>query len=170
MSACRVMFWSTIGRVFNARTAEEPHFLRMAELQPFLPTALDEDELPDYIQQRRNQDALDPSFQTWVPELLGFYLQADCLTLNGRTLGDRYEQFSFRMLKAAAAPLTILLHLQCFPTITPLHVFNDAACRRSDHNALLLPIADKFALKRLVIYMCPHSHLICQNEIWCSQG
>ncbi len=32
---------------FNARTAEEPDFLRMAELQPFLPTALDEDELPD---------------------------------------------------------------------------------------------------------------------------
>ncbi len=34
---------------FNARTAEEPDFLRMSELQLFLPTALDEDELPDHI-------------------------------------------------------------------------------------------------------------------------
>ncbi len=56
---------------FNARTAEEPDFLRMAELQPFLPTAPDEDELPDYIRQRRNKDLLAPGSQTWGPELLG---------------------------------------------------------------------------------------------------
>ena len=57
---------------FNARTAEEPDFLRMAELQPFLPTALDEDELPDYIRQRRNKDLLAPGSQTWGLELLEF--------------------------------------------------------------------------------------------------
>ena len=35
----------------NARTVEEPDFVRMAELQPFLPT--DDDELPDYIPPRQ---------------------------------------------------------------------------------------------------------------------
>ena len=78
---------------FNARTAEEPDFLRMAELQPFLPTALDEDELPDYIRQRRNKDLLAPGSQTWAPELLGFCQQADLLILNGRTPGNEYGQF-----------------------------------------------------------------------------
>ncbi|DBA79973.1 TPA: hypothetical protein ACH3X1_008176 [Trebouxia sp. C0004] len=84
----------------------------MAELQPFLPTALDEDKLPDYIQQRRNKDLLAPGSQTWGPELLGFCQQADLLILNGRTPGDEYGQFTFRMPKAVAAPLTTLLHLQ----------------------------------------------------------
>ena len=58
--------------------------LRMAELRDFLPTALDEDELPDYIWQRRNRDLLAPSgSQTWGPELLGFCQQANLLILDG---------------------------------------------------------------------------------------
>ncbi len=88
---------------FNARTAEEPDFLRMAELQPVLPTALDEDELPDYIQQRRNQDLLAPRSQTWGPELLGFCQQADLLILNGRTPGDKYGQFTFQNAKGCCS-------------------------------------------------------------------
>ena len=43
---------------FNARTAEEPDFVRTAELQPFLPIAPDDNELPDYIPPRHNQDKL----------------------------------------------------------------------------------------------------------------
>ncbi|KAL0025403.1 hypothetical protein WJX79_004952 [Trebouxia sp. C0005] len=70
----------------------EPDYLRMAELQPFLPTALYEDELPDYIQQRRNKDLLAPGSQTWSPELLGFCQQADLLMLNGRALEDEVKE------------------------------------------------------------------------------
>ncbi|DBB02904.1 TPA: hypothetical protein ACH3X1_013507 [Trebouxia sp. C0004] len=55
---------------FNARTAEEPDFLRMAELHSFLPTVLNEDELPGYVRQRRNKDLLVPGSPTWGPELL----------------------------------------------------------------------------------------------------
>ena len=50
----------------NARTAGGPDFLRMAELQPLLSTALDEDELPDHIRQRCNQDLLASDPRHWV--------------------------------------------------------------------------------------------------------
>ena len=43
---------------FNARTAEELDFVRTAELQPFLLTTPDDDELPDYIPPRHNQDKM----------------------------------------------------------------------------------------------------------------
>ena len=43
---------------FNARNAEEPDFVRTAELQPFLPMAPDDEELPDYTPHRRNCDKL----------------------------------------------------------------------------------------------------------------
>ena len=49
---------------FNARTAEEPDFLKTAELQSFLPTAPDDDELPAYILPRHNQDTASGS-HTW---------------------------------------------------------------------------------------------------------
>jgi hypothetical protein len=75
---------------FNAKTAEEPDYLKKAELQPFLPTALDENKLPDCIRQRHNQDLLAPGSRTWGPELLGFCQQAELLIVNGRTLRDEY--------------------------------------------------------------------------------
>ncbi|DBA65643.1 TPA: hypothetical protein ACH3X2_002702 [Trebouxia sp. C0005] len=56
---------------FNARTAKEPDFLRMADLQPFLPTALDEDELPDYIRQRRKRTCLPQGPRHGVPSYWG---------------------------------------------------------------------------------------------------
>ena len=40
----------------NAKTAKEPDFVRTAELQSFLPTAPDDDELPDRIPHRHNRD------------------------------------------------------------------------------------------------------------------
>ena len=83
----------------------------MAELQSFLPTALDEDKLPENIRQRRNKDLYAPGSRTWGPELLRFGQHADLLILNGRTPRDEYGQFTlFRMFKAAA-PLTTLLYL-----------------------------------------------------------
>ena len=41
---------------FNARTAEEADFLRMTELQPFLPNTPHDDDLPDDIAHRRKCD------------------------------------------------------------------------------------------------------------------
>ena len=79
----------------NARTAEEPDFVRTAELQPFLPTAPDDDELPDYIPPRHNQDKLALGSQNWGPELLGFCQQNNLLILNGRTPGHDYGKFAF---------------------------------------------------------------------------
>ena len=52
----------------NARTAEEPDFVRTAELQPFLPTAPDDDELPDYIPPRHNRDKIAPESHNWGPD------------------------------------------------------------------------------------------------------
>ncbi len=51
---------------FNARTAKEPEILRTVGLQPFLPTAPD-DELPDYIPPRHNLDPVSWP-QTWSPD------------------------------------------------------------------------------------------------------
>ena len=42
----------------NARTAEEPHSVRTAELQSFLPTAPDDNELPNYISPRQTRTSL----------------------------------------------------------------------------------------------------------------
>jgi len=70
-----------------------------------LPTALDEDELPDYIRQRRNKDLLAPGSQTWGPELLGFCQQADFLILNGRTPVDEYGQFTFQNAKGCCSTI-----------------------------------------------------------------
>ncbi len=129
---------------FNARTAEEPDFLRMADLQPFLPTALDEDELPDYIQQRRNKDLLAPGSQTWGPELLGFCQQADLLILNGRTLGDEYGQFTFKNTKGDCSTIDYFVaSADCFAAVKSLHVLDEAARYNSDHNPLLLHLAYK---------------------------
>ena len=83
----------------------------MAVRLPHAGTALDEDELPDYIQQRCNQDLCSPGSQTWGPELLGFYQQATLLILNGRTPGDEYGQFTFQNAKAHVAPSTTFSHL-----------------------------------------------------------
>ena len=47
----------------NTRTAEEHDFVRTAELQPFLPTAPDDDELSDQIPLRLRLDC------SRVPEL-----------------------------------------------------------------------------------------------------
>ena len=44
----------------NARTAEEPDFVRTAELQSFLTTAPDDDELPDHIPHWHNRDGAAP--------------------------------------------------------------------------------------------------------------
>ncbi len=143
------MIWNTKAKVlicgdFNARTAEEPDFLRMAELQPYLPTALDEDELPDYIRQRRNKDLLAPGSQTWGPELLGFCQQADLLILNGRTPGDEYGQFTFQNAKGCCSTIDYFVaSAQCFSAVKSLHVLDEAARYRSDHNPLLLHIAYK---------------------------
>ncbi len=143
------MIWNTKAKVlicgdFNARTAEEPDFLRMAELQPYLPTALDEDELPDYIRQRRNKDLLAPGSQTWGPELLGFCQQADLLILNGRTPGDEYGQFTFQNAKGCCSTIDYFVaSAQCFSAVKSLHVLDEAARCRSDHNPLLLHIAYK---------------------------
>ena len=79
----------------NARTAEEPDFVRTAELQSFLPAASDDDELSDYIPPRHNQDKLALESQNWGPELLGFCQQNNLLILNGRTPGHDYGKFAF---------------------------------------------------------------------------
>jgi len=109
----------------------------------FLPPAVDEDELPDYIQQRRNQDLLAPGSQTWGPELLGFCQQADLLILNGRTPGDEYGQFTFQNAKGCCSTIDYFVaSAQCFSAVKSLHVLHEAARYRSDHN-LLLHIAYK---------------------------
>ncbi|DBA87909.1 TPA: hypothetical protein ACH3X1_004897 [Trebouxia sp. C0004] len=87
----------------------------MAELQPFLPTVLDDDELLGYIGQRRNKDLLAPGSQTWGPELLGFCQQADLLILNGRTPGDEYGQLTFQNAKACCRTIDYLVaSTECF--------------------------------------------------------
>ena len=91
---------------FNARTAEEPDFVRTAELQPFLPAAPDDEELPDYIPQRRFCDKVAPGSQTWGLELLGFCQQNNLLILNGRTVGNALSS-----LHVAKAMLITSLHL-----------------------------------------------------------
>jgi len=112
----------------------------------FLPPAVDEDELPDYIQQRRNQDLLAPGSQTWGPELLGFCQQADLLILNGRTPGDEYGQFTFQNAKGCCSTIDYFVaSAQCFSAVKSLHVLHEAARYRSDHN-LLLHIAYKARL------------------------
>ena len=73
---------------FNARTTEQPDFLRMAELQPFLPNTPDDDDLPDDIPHRRNCNQGTPGSQNWGSELLEFCQQANLFILNGRTPGD----------------------------------------------------------------------------------
>lgn len=65
---------------FNARTAEEPDFLRMAELHPFLSTALDEGELPDHILCNTAEMQSGPACLR-IPDI-GFCQQADLLILN----------------------------------------------------------------------------------------
>ena len=82
---------------FNARTAEEPDFVRTAELQPFLPMAPDDEELPDYILHRRNCDKVTPGSQTWGPELLGLCQveQNNLLILNGGTCGSEDSALHF---------------------------------------------------------------------------
>jgi len=116
----------------------------MAELQPFLPTALDEDELPDYIRQRRNKDLLASGSQTWGPELLGFCQQADLLILNGRTPGDEYGYFTFQNAKGCCSTIDYFVaSARCLSAVKSLHVLDEAARYRSDHNPLLLHIAYK---------------------------
>ena len=116
---------------FNARTAEDPDFLRMAELQDFLPTALDEDELPD--RQRRNRDLLSPSgSQTWGPKLLGFCQQANLLILNGRTPGDEYGQFTFQSAQGCCSTIDYFVaSAHCFSSVKSLHVLPEASRYRS---------------------------------------
>ena len=50
---------------------------------------MDDDEVPDYIRQRRKKDLLAPGSQTWGPKLLGFCQQADLLILNA--IGRNHE-------------------------------------------------------------------------------
>ncbi len=129
---------------FNARTAEERDFLRMADLQPFSPISLDEDELPDYIRQRRNKDLLAPGSQTWGPELLGFCQQVDLLILNGRTLGNEYGQFTFKNTKGNRSTIDYFVaSAECFSAVKSLHALDEAARYNSDHNPLLLHLAYK---------------------------
>ena len=129
---------------YNARTAEEPDFLRMADLQPVLPTMMDEDELPDYIRQRRNKDLLAPGSQTWGPKPLGFCQQADLLILNGRTLGDECGHFTIKNTKGCCSTVDhFVASAECFSAVSPLHVSDEAARYNSDHNPLLLHIAYK---------------------------
>ena len=97
---------------FNARTAEEPDFLRTEELQSFLPTAPDDDELPDYIPDRRNCDKAPPGSQTWGQELPEFCQQTNLLILNGRTPGDEYGQYTFESWRPAAMA-RITTHCNC---------------------------------------------------------
>ncbi|DBA80149.1 TPA: hypothetical protein ACH3X2_007622 [Trebouxia sp. C0005] len=141
---CLVVSNSVVSLLRQLLMPGEPDYLRMAELQPFLPTALYEDELPDYIQQRRNKDLLAPGSQTWSPELLGFCQQADLLMLNGRALEDEYGQFTFQHAKGCCSTIDYYAaSAQCFSAVKSVRVLDEAARYRSDHNFLLLHIAYK---------------------------
>ena len=105
---------------------------------------MDDDEVPDYIRQRRNKDLLAPGSQTWGPELLGFCQQADLLILNGRTLGDEYGHFTFKNPKGCCSTIDYFVaSAECFSAVKSLHVLDEAARYNSDHNPLLLHIAYK---------------------------
>jgi len=80
----------------NAGTAEKPGILK-AELQPFLPTASDDDKLP--AQPPRHNCDTASGLQTWGPELLGFCQPNNILLVKGRTLGNEYGQFIFQTAK-----------------------------------------------------------------------
>ena len=58
--------------------------------------APDDEDLPDYMLQRRNCDKVAPGSQTLGPELLGLCQQKNLLILNGRTLGDECGQCTFQ--------------------------------------------------------------------------
>ena len=126
---------------FNARTAEEPDFVRTAELQPFLPTAPDDEELPDYIPQRRNCDKVAPGSQTWGPELLGFCQQNNLLILNGRTVGDECGQCTFQSARGKSTVDYFIASVHCMTAAKSLHVLEEAARYGSDHNPLFLHVA-----------------------------
>ena len=125
---------------FNARTAEEPDFLRTAELQPFLPTAPDDDELPDYIPHRHNCDKFAPGSQTWGPELLGLCQQNNLLILNGRTPGDEYGQCTFQSARGKSTVDYFIASVKCLTAAKSLDVLEEAARYGSDHNPLILRI------------------------------
>ena len=126
---------------FNARTAEEPDFVRTAELQPFLPTAPDDEELPDYIPQMRNCDKVAPGSQTWGPELLGFCQQNNLLILNGRTVGDECGQCTFQSARGKSTVDYFIASVHCMTAAKSLHVLEEAAHYGSDHNPLFLHVA-----------------------------
>jgi len=126
---------------FNARTAEEPDFLRMAELQPFLPNTLDDDDLPDDIPHRRNCDQGTPGSQNWGPVLLEFCQQANLLILNGSTPGDEYGQFTFQTEQGRSTIDYFIASAQCMTAVQSLRVLDEAGRYRSDHNPLFLHFA-----------------------------
>ena len=126
---------------FNARTAEEPDFLRTEELQSFLPTAPDDDELPDYIPDRRNCDKATPGSQTWGLELLGLCQQNNLLILNGRTPGDEYGQYTFESARGHSTIDYFIASAKCMAAAQSLHVHQEASRYGSDHNLLQLHLA-----------------------------
>ena len=126
---------------FNATTAEEPDFLRMAELQPFLPNTSDDDNLPDDIPHRRNCDQGTLGSQNWGPELLEFCQQANLLNLNGRTPRNEFGQFTFQTAQGHSTIDYFIASAQCMTAVQSLHVLEQASRYHSDHNPLFLHFA-----------------------------
>ncbi len=63
---------------------------------------------------------------------------------NGRTPGDEYGQFTFHNAKGCCSTIDYFVaSAQCFSAVKSLHVLDEAARYRSDHNPLLLHIAYK---------------------------
>ena len=126
---------------FNARTAEEPDFVRTAKLQPFLLTAPDDNELFDYIPPRHNQDKLALGSQNWGPELLGFCRQNSLLILNGRSPGDENGQCTFASAGGYSTVDYYIASVHCMTAAKLLHVLEEAGRYGTDHNPLILHVA-----------------------------
>ena len=122
---------------FNARTAEVPSFLKAAELQSFLPTAPDDDELPDNIPLRQFASG---GYWGFAIKLISLRI-LNKLVLNGKTLGDECGHFTFQSAHGQSFIDYFTASEKCMAATQSLHVLEEASRSSSDHHPLILRVA-----------------------------
>ena len=126
----------------NARTAQEPDYIRIDALQEYVDVPGGIDELPEHIVPRQSCDKQAPDGRTWGAELRALCCDAVLLILNGQTPGDEIGQYTFGV---GPAPGHIVIDYyitsaNCMSAVQSLCVLEDANCR-TDHFPVQLHVA-----------------------------